>query len=77
LEGRSVPLSQIGALGRRLRQARGLTLRELDKRTGISQGYLSQLETGVRWPSPEMAERWFAGLGAEVAVVVRSKDASP
>ena len=31
---------------RRLRQARGWKLRDLERRTGLSNAYLSQLETG-------------------------------
>ena len=36
-----------------LRQAKGLTLREVEKRTDVSNAYLSQLESGkIKQPSP-------------------------
>ena len=45
-----------GVLGselRRIRKARGATLREVEEATGISNAYLSQLETGkISKPSP-------------------------
>lgn len=38
---------------RRLRQSRGVTLRTVEQETGISNAYLSQLETGkIAKPSP-------------------------
>lgn len=49
-------MTQTSGLGAFLRQARkdaNLTLRAVEKETGISNGYLSQLESGrVRRPSP-------------------------
>lgn len=39
---------RLGALLRRARQARGLTLRELSQRTGLSVSAISQIETGLR-----------------------------
>jgi len=42
-----------GSYFKALREAKNLTLREVEKRTGISNAYLSQLETGkVKQPSP-------------------------
>lgn len=60
-----VKLSNMSAeptsLGIRLRAAReraGLTLREVEERTGISNAYLSQIESGrIREPSPRMLHR--------------------
>lgn len=47
-----------GALLRRLRQEKDLTLRELAQRLGINHAYLSQLETGlVDKPSEELARK--------------------
>lgn len=44
-------------LGEKLRQAReerGLTLREAEDRSGVSNGYISQIESGsVKQPSPQ------------------------
>lgn len=49
------------SLGIRLRAAReraGLTLREVEERTGISNAYLSQIESGrIKEPSPRMLHR--------------------
>lgn len=46
--------------GKRLRAARDaaeLTVRELAKVSGLSVGYLCDVEHGRRWPSKEVAER--------------------
>ena len=44
---------QLGAYLKRARLSASLTLRAVEKKTGISNGYLSQLESGrVRRPSP-------------------------
>ena len=49
------------SLGIRLRAAReraGLTLREVEERTGISNAYLSQIESGrIKEPSPRILHR--------------------
>lgn len=49
------------SLGIRLRAAReraGFTLREVEERTGVSNAYLSQIESGrIREPSPRMLHR--------------------
>ena len=43
----------LGALLKELREANKLTLREMEKRTGISNAYLSQVENGqIKKPSP-------------------------
>jgi transcriptional regulator with XRE-family HTH domain len=49
--------SPLGAALREARERRGLSLREVERRTGIRNAHLSQLETGtiVR---PEMALLW-------------------
>lgn len=44
---------QLGTCLKRARKTAGLTLRAVEEKTGISNGYLSQLESGqVRRPSP-------------------------
>ncbi|MCE7923103.1 MAG: XRE family transcriptional regulator [Haliscomenobacteraceae bacterium CHB4] len=46
-------MSDYGSYFKALREAKSLTLREVEKQTGISNAYLSQLETGkVKQPSP-------------------------
>ena len=47
---------------RRARMAAGLQGKELAKRLGISRPYLSQIEKGVRHPSPELLTRLAAEL---------------
>jgi transcriptional regulator with XRE-family HTH domain len=43
---------------RRIRVAKGLTLREVERRTGVSNAYLSQLETGkIERPAPSFLHR--------------------
>src|SRR5690625_670465 len=48
-------LNRIGKEIRRIRDKKGISTRELARRSGISQAYLSQLETGKNTrPSPEI-----------------------
>jgi transcriptional regulator with XRE-family HTH domain len=47
---------------RRARMAAGLQGKELAKRLGISRPYLSQIEKGLRHPSPELLTRLAAEL---------------
>jgi transcriptional regulator with XRE-family HTH domain len=47
---------------RRARMAAGLQGKELAKRLGISRPYLSQIEKGLRRPSPELLTRLAAEL---------------
>lgn len=65
-------LDQVGPVGRRLRQELGLTLRELDRRCGLSPGYLSQLERSDRTPSFPTWQDWFGALGVQVVFGVVS-----
>lgn len=44
-------LRRMGAVLRARRLARGLSLRELSSRTGVSNAYLSELERGLHEPS--------------------------
>jgi transcriptional regulator with XRE-family HTH domain len=47
-----------GARLRELRERAGLSLRQLESETGISNGYLSQIESGrVGAPSPKILEK--------------------
>jgi transcriptional regulator with XRE-family HTH domain len=49
-----------------LRDLRGLSLRELARRTSLSASYLSQLERGSASPSLETMRRLAGGLGVEL-----------
>lgn len=62
------PLSEVGAVGRRLRQEQGMSLRDLDKASDLSGTYLSHLERAKRGEraSYTTLEKWFAGLGYEI-----------
>jgi transcriptional regulator with XRE-family HTH domain len=54
---RSRPHRSLGITLSAARGARGLSLREVERRTGIRSGHLSQLETGTI-AKPEMAILW-------------------
>jgi response regulator of citrate/malate metabolism len=58
---------QIGASIRERRKALGLTLSDLAKRTGVSLGYLSQIELGKNSASIETLYRIALGLRIRVA----------
>lgn len=73
-----IALSDIGAAVRQMRLERGWTIREVDRRTGISDAYLSQLECGTRRGSQEVLESLFAAFGCEIkAVIINRKEADP
>lgn len=51
-------MEQVGNYFKALREAKGLTLREVEKQTDVSNAYLSQLEKGkVKQPSPLMLHK--------------------
>jgi transcriptional regulator with XRE-family HTH domain len=54
---RAAEPGSLGAVLREARQRRGLTLRDVERRTGIRNAHLSQLETGGI-ARPEMALLW-------------------
>ncbi len=55
----------LGALLRRLREAHALTLRDVEERTGLSNGYLSLLENDkVRQPKPPVLYKLAEAFGA-------------
>ena len=57
----------IGAIIRRERRERDLTLKELAERSIISVVYLGEIERGKKYPSPIVLERLAAGLDMGVA----------
>ena len=80
--------SCLGARVRELRHERGLTLKALGRRAGLSHPFLSQLERGLARPSVGSVERIAGALdvpvGAlwttprvEMAQIVRSAEAAP
>lgn len=58
----SFDVHSLGAYIRSQRQHARLSLRELARRAGVSNPYLSQLERGLRRPSAEMLQRLAAAL---------------
>ena len=54
---------ELGAYIRRERRAAGATLRKLAGSAGISDPYLSQIERGVRKPSPQVVRAIARALG--------------
>jgi transcriptional regulator with XRE-family HTH domain len=50
-------MSELGSVLKRAREEAGLSLREVEKRTGIRNAHLSQVETGAI-AKPEMAMLW-------------------
>lgn len=58
--------SYVGEEIRQLRQAKGLTLRDLAKRSGRSLGYLSQIERGLVEPSLKTLKNIAQALAVEV-----------
>jgi len=61
----------IGARVRALREATGLSLRELTVRSGVSAPMLSQVERGETSPTLTVAARIAAGLGLRLSQLLR------
>lgn len=60
-----------GSYIKRLRLENNLSSRKLAERSGISQGYLSQLETGAnKNPSPEIVKKLANGLNADYTLLM-------
>lgn len=48
----------LGGLIKELREANGLTLREVERRSGVSNSYISQVENGqIKQPSPNFLHK--------------------
>jgi transcriptional regulator with XRE-family HTH domain len=63
--------SHIGARIRALREARGLSLRDLTERSGVSTPMLSQVERGETSPTITVAERIASGLDLPLSTLLR------
>lgn len=59
---------------RRLREARGLSQRELAERVGTTQSAIARLEAGNNSPSLPTLDRIAAALGAELTVSLTDLD---
>ena len=65
----------VGSAIRRLRLARGLTLREVSQSSAISLPYLSEIERGRKEPSSEIIQTVCAVLGITLRELMRETDA--
>lgn len=63
----------LGLKLKRLREARGLTLREMGERTGLSISYLAEIEAGKKYPKLEKILQVSQGLGCTYEELVSSK----
>ena len=61
----------LGARVRALREAEGLSLRDLSERSGVSAPMLSQVERGETSPTVAVAERIAAGLQLRLSQLLR------
>lgn len=70
--------SSLGPTLRRLREGQGLSLRELEQRTGLSNGYLSLLENNkVKQPKPQALFALSNGLGIAYSELMRLAGYTP
>ncbi len=60
----------VGAVIRRERQGRGLTIRELAERAIVSPVYLGEIERGQKYPSALVVERVAAALDLDVPELI-------
>lgn len=65
------PVHQAGRRVRALREARGLSLRDLADRSGVSAPMLSQVERGDTSPTLSVAGKIAAGLGLSLSQLLR------
>lgn len=63
---RSIGADPLATRIRALRKARGLTLRELAQRAGVTESFLSQVERGTASPSISSLRRIASGLGQSI-----------
>jgi transcriptional regulator with XRE-family HTH domain len=56
------------------REARGLTLRDLEKIMGVSNGHLSRAERGLSEPGIVVLRRWCRALALEFETVCREAE---
>ena len=56
---------------RTARESAGISLRELEERTGISRGNLSRLETGEANPTVATLRRYAEAIGKTITIIVK------
>lgn len=57
-----------------IRELAGLSQAELSRRTGISQGHISQIEAGQKKPRPRTVHTLAAALGVPIASLISNGD---
>jgi transcriptional regulator with XRE-family HTH domain len=62
---------------KKFRAARDFSQEKLAAQAGISTNYLSDIETGKKWPSPEIAARLASALRVSAAELFRSEEVLP
>jgi transcriptional regulator with XRE-family HTH domain len=72
----TVGTPEVGPRVRALRDAMGLSLRELSERSGVSAPMLSQVERGVTSPSLAVAARIASGLELNLSQLLRLDEAA-
>lgn len=70
------PVDPLARRIRSLRRAKGITLRELADRAGVTESFLSQVERGLTSPSISTLRRIAAGLGESIGSLFED-DAEP
>lgn len=58
-----------------IRTKDGQSLAELSRTSGVSLGYLSDLEGGHRWPNPTQVKKLAAALNVPMSVLERHRNA--
>ncbi|TMK18843.1 MAG: helix-turn-helix domain-containing protein [Actinobacteria bacterium] len=71
------PATTVGRRVRALREARGLSLRDLAKRSGVSAPMLSQVERGETSPTIAIAQRIAGGLDLPLSTLLRLDERQP
>src|SRR5690606_27891278 len=69
--------STLGEKIRRVRKARGLTLAQVSEKTGLSIGYLSQVERNKTSPTIAVLKAIGDVLGKSIAYFVQEEDVKP
>ncbi|MFJ8071791.1 helix-turn-helix domain-containing protein [Peribacillus sp. NPDC096447] len=70
-----VKMKKVSAFGeeiKRIRKSRGLSIRVLSEKSGVSHSYISQIENGNRdTPQPELIKKIATGLGVDYFALMR------
>jgi len=68
---------QLGDRLRSIRQSKSVSLKELERRTGVSQTYWSYLECGHRLPGVKMLEKWAGALNVPLYKLFYEEKGNP